>query len=115
MYFFVFLLLRIRQTPLCFFFCLELFLHFSRLCGFGSVYFRISYNMFGVNLLFRGLIFDFSVELILFVKNKANSTIELQKCKGSKKRVRFLVSKVRCNIMISQRKKKLIIDLVLSN
>ena len=48
------------------------------------------------NIIFRGLLSDifFLVKFISFVKRKANSTIDEQKCKGHEKRDQLLVSKV---------------------
>ena len=50
--------------------------------------------------------FFIQVQFISFVKRKANSTIEQQKCKGHEKRGRLLVSKVDLNYQISERSKK---------
>ena len=52
-------------------------------------------------LIFRGLTFDF----FSFVKRKANSTIERQKCKGHEKPDRLLISLMEFNYQISQRNK----------
>ena len=54
-----------------------------------------------------------SVHFILF-NRKPNSTIEQQKCEGHDKLDRLLVSNVEVNFQISQRNKKLPLDLVFS-
>ena len=56
-------------------------------------------------LIFRGLICDF-FRFNSLVKKKANSTIQQQKCKDHKKRVRLLILKIEKNYQISQRNKK---------
>ena len=52
---------------------------------------------------------------ISFVKKKANSGTEQQKCKGHEKRDRLLIAKMEFNYQISQGSKVKNIDVALSN
>ena len=55
------------------------------------------------------------VQFFFFVERKANSTIELEKCKIQEKREMLLVSKAEFNYQIFQRNENLLIDPVFSN
>ena len=73
-------------------------------------------NLFKLKFNFRSSTFDFFLSYIhFFLKRKANSPIEQQKCKVTKKRDQILVSKVEFNFQICSRTKKIIYRSSFSN